>query len=74
MGLSEIQSRYVRWTILRTPKGAWVARRKRHIVLTGERIDHGIRDCLIEASEDDLIRQLDAQEAIDADLAAGNTK
>lgn len=69
MGLAELQGRFPRWNISTTPKGVWVARRKRHLVLTNERIDHGYRDCLIEEFEEELEEKLTRQE----DLEASNT-
>lgn len=72
MTLQSLQKDFPRWDISVTPGGVWVGRRKRPMVLTGSRIDLGLRDCLIEQSETDLRAGLSTQERIDEEL--GSTK
>jgi hypothetical protein len=70
--LKSLQEEFPKWNISKTPGGAWVGRRKRPLVLTNSRIDQGLRDCLIERSENDLQAGLSEQEKIDEEL--GSTK
>jgi hypothetical protein len=68
MGLEALQERFPQWEILQTPKGVWVARRRKHIVLTMGRIDQGLRDTFIEQDEETLVEMLTKQTELDATL------
>lgn len=70
--MASLEETFPRWNVSTTPGGAWVARRKRHMTLTNSRIDAGIRDCLIERSEDDLRKQLENQERIESEMSGTN--
>lgn len=74
MSLKSLQEKFPKWNISQTPKGVWVARRVRPIVLTNSRIDQGLRDCVIVESESELAKQLARQEEIDKELESGSKK
>lgn len=73
MGLQSLKERFPAWDIFQTPGGIWVARRRKHIVLTMSRIDQGLRDTFIEQDEETLTERLVVQTELDARLS-GNPR
>jgi hypothetical protein len=69
--LKGLQDEFDKWTIYRTPGGAWVARRKRHFILTESRIDLGFRECLIEESATKMRNRIKAQDELAAKSSEG---
>jgi len=59
--LDALTAEFSKWSIQCTPKGSWVAKRKRYFAETLERIDKGFRFALIskspEALRNDIIEQ-----------------
>lgn len=68
MDLEQLKERYPKWDVSQTPGGVYVARRKRHMVLTHGRIDGGFRDCLIEKTIKLMETQLSKQESLEESL------
>jgi len=56
------------WNIYQTPKGVFVATRKRHFILSPTKIDQGFRDCIIEETGKKMDNQIAKQEEISSAL------
>lgn len=73
MSLASLQKEFPTWEIQQTPGGVFVAKRRRHIVLTQSRIDQGLRDCFIERDENALQTALLEQVRLDQELSGKNS-